>query len=151
MVTVLIAALFAPVAFTQQPSRADVERYVRASLAAWNTGEPERITRADSGGTGFGYRSREPRAERPQERRVSQVRAFLEALDYFRITIDQIQTSVDGDVGLAWGFFTEEFQRKGGTPQKVSVRFTETLRRDGQGWRRLLYHRDAQAFPPKAE
>jgi ketosteroid isomerase-like protein len=68
-------------------------------------------------------------------------------MEYFRITEVDFEVSADGDIGLAWGFFTEEFQPRGGDPERVRVRFTLTARRDLFGeWRQLLYHRDAQPF-----
>jgi ketosteroid isomerase-like protein len=67
-------------------------------------------------------------------------------MKYYRISIDELQTDVSGDVGLAWGVHKEEFQVKGRRAEKVRIRFTMTFRYVGQRWRTLLYHRDIQQF-----
>jgi hypothetical protein len=67
-------------------------------------------------------------------------------MEYYRIRLDELHTSVDGDIGLVWGVHTEEFQIRGRTPEAIRVRFTNALRWDGQTWRNLLMHRDAQVF-----
>jgi len=67
-------------------------------------------------------------------------------MDYYRVSADELHTDVVGDVGLAWGFYTEEFQRKGGTPERVRARFSNAWQRDASGWHLLTYHRDAQPF-----
>jgi len=139
----------APVLSAQEITASDVEQAVRTLFAAWNSGDPMRFAELDlqTTGSGFGYRNRAPRAGgRSQEERLLRLRAFFSSKDYFRIELDEIHTAVDGDVGLAWGFFTEDFQVRGQEPEKVQVRFTFTLKRDADGWRNLLYHRDVQPF-----
>ena len=67
-------------------------------------------------------------------------------MDYFRIELNELHTAVDGDVGLAWGFHTEDYKLKGQAPAKVRVRFAMTLNYERNRWRTLLYHRDIQKF-----
>jgi hypothetical protein len=67
-------------------------------------------------------------------------------MEYWHVTLDELHTSVVGGIGLAWGVHTEEFKMKDAPPETVRVRFTNTLRWDGQRWENLLYHRDAQVF-----
>ena len=73
-------------------------------------------------------------------------RTFLASVEYYRVTAYEVHTAVDGDLGLAWGFFTEEFHVRGRVPEKVGVRFTTALKREAGTWRQLLFHRDAQPF-----
>ena len=70
-------------------------------------------------------------------------------LDYDRRNLDEIDTAVDGDIGMAWGFYTESFKIKGKEPEFVHARFTWTLKKYEKGWRTILYHRDAQHFDDK--
>ena len=56
------------------------------------------------------------------------------------------QPWIDGDVAIACGFFTEEFCHKGGEPQVVEVRFSNTAaRRDGE-WVFVWARCDATPF-----
>lgn len=93
-------------------------------------------------GVGYGFRTHAAR----QPSAVPSMEAFGSAMDYFRITLDELHTEVVGDIGLAWGMHTEEFRVRGQPPETVRVRFTNTLRWHGARWRNLLYHRDAQVF-----
>lgn len=123
------------------------------SLEAWIRrgyvlGTPEsRETWRELGwsGVGFGFRSLAARggADAGFEQSIEQ---FASMMEYYRIRLDQLQTKVDGDIGLAWGVHTEIFQVKGQAPESIRVRFTNTLRWDGRAWKNLLYHRDAQVF-----
>jgi len=71
---------------------------------------------------------------------------WLTALDSYTIAIEQIQTAADGDVGMAWGFYREEFQTRGGVRETHRGRFSEVMKCDAKGWRTLFYHRDATPF-----
>lgn len=137
----------------QKLTPAEVEQGFRASIEAWNSNDPAKIANTkEAGGFGFGYRTRDPRedhAGRSREQTIARIKKFFADKDYFRITVNQIRTAVDGDFGLAWGFFTEEFQVRGKAPERVTVRFTSTYRKDKAGMRQLLYHRDAQPFDTK--
>jgi hypothetical protein len=67
-------------------------------------------------------------------------------MEYWSVTLEELHTSVVGETGLAWGVYIEEFKAEGQPPGTERVRFTNTLRWDGQSWENLLYHRDAQLF-----
>ena len=131
-------------AAAQTPTRSMVETHVRAIIAAYTAHDPETITRLDPAAPGFGFRTLQARpADRPY---MDALKTFLANQEYYRIELNDLHTEVDGDVGLAWGFWTEDFKGKGQSPERVRVRFTFTFKHDGQGWRTLLYHRDAQRF-----
>lgn len=139
------------VVYAQDITPADVEQQYRDAISAWNARDPVKIrnTAGASGGFGFGFRTRAFRDFRDasgQESETAMVRKFLSSLEYLRITLEEIHATVDGNVGFAWGFQTEEFQLQGRPPEKVRVRFTMTLKRDAGRWRQLLHHRDAQPF-----
>ena len=128
----------------------DVEQQVRASLAAWNAGDLDRIVDtpglSNNVGIGFGWRTRDPRVGESREYQLETIRPFFAAVEYYRITDEEIHTAVDGDVGLAWGFFTEDFQVRDRAPEKIRVRFTTVFKREEGRLRQILFHRDAQSF-----
>jgi hypothetical protein len=130
----------------QEPRRESLEQHVRELYGAWASGDPAKVAAIDDTAPGFGYRQRSARSVRTPSAYLESLKAFFGSLNYYRISIDELQTDVTGDVGLAWGVHTEEFQVKGRRAEKVRVRFTMTFRYEGQRWRTLLYHRDIQPF-----
>lgn len=133
----------------QVPSAESFERWIRSGYAfSWKSGEPMRdevreVWRAlVLGGAGYGFRTFEAR-EGPPSQAAQELRASME---YWRVTLDELHTSVVGDNGLAWGVHTEEFKVKGRPAETVRVRFTNALKWNGEAWESLLYHRDAQPF-----
>jgi ketosteroid isomerase-like protein len=126
---------------------AEVEERIRAVFDAWQTLDPGSIADFYSGGVGFGYRTRDARP--PYETKEAfrdSLRLWLGQFEHYRIAVEQIETAVDGDIGLAWGSYKEEFALRGREPEVVRCRFSEIMRRDPSGWRTLLFQRDAQPF-----
>jgi hypothetical protein len=74
------------------------------------------------------------------------LQSWLGQFEHYTITVEQVETAVDGDIGLAWGFYKEEFALRGREPEVICGRFSEVMRRDPSGWRTLLYQRDTQPF-----
>lgn len=144
----LTLGLFSPAAASAQTvTAASLERWIRSGYEfSWESGQPmgDEVRQVWSqlgwGGVGYGFRTIEARAASPADQ------GLAASMEYWRVTLDELHTSVAGDIGLAWGVHTEEFKRKGQPPETVRVRFTNTLRWNGQEWENLLYHRDAQAF-----
>jgi ketosteroid isomerase-like protein len=127
-----------------------VESHVKDWVAAASANKPEAIVRLDPAANGFGYRQLKARsADVPVPAQLDTVKAFLASVESYRVTLDEVQTEVEGDVGLAWGFYTEEFRHNGRNPEKVRVRFTFTFKYERGDWRTLLYHRDIQKFDEK--
>lgn len=116
------------------------------SRQPWIDGDVDAIIDG-SIGAGFGYRSRT--ARRPwaeQDGGRDRLVAWYESLEYIRMTPGDTEVVVDGDVAIVYGFFTEEFRHRGGEPQTVEVRFSNTaVRRDGE-WVFVWAHRDATPF-----
>ena len=128
----------------QAPTRSMVETHIRAIVAAYTAHDAETIVRLDPASPGFGFRTLPARpADRPY---LDALKTFFANHDYYRIELNELHTEVDDDVAVAWGIWTEDFKDKGQSPEKVRVRFTYTLKYDGNRWRTLLYHRDAQKF-----
>ena len=126
------------------PTPQTVEAWVRAWVAAWTAHDAAELLRLDPPAPGFGYRDLQPRSgDRPLG---DALRTFFAGMDYYRIDLNEIHTAVDGETGLAGGFLTEDFKEKGRAPEKLRVRFTQTLKYKPNGWRTLLFHRDVQPF-----
>ena len=62
------------------------------------------------------------------------------------MVLEDFETAVVGEVGLAWGTFLEKWQDKGQPPEQARVRFSKVLTKGARGWQVLLYHRDIQPF-----
>ena len=130
---------------------AEFADYVREVQSGWISGDPEaieRLARAERSAIGFGFRDAAARDHRTIG--VAGFQAgfsqFLAGMDYYRFEFDELETAVDGEIGLAWGFFTEDFKVKGREPEKARVRFSLVAMREVDGWRSLLSHRDIQPF-----
>ena len=57
-----------------------------------------------------------------------------------------VQTSVTGEIGMAWGTFIETWQDKGQPPEQARVRFSNVFIKGVRGWQVLLYQRNIQPF-----
>jgi len=122
-----------------------LEDYLRNQYQAFNDGDTHAI---DEGwGVGYGYRSIMPRAEIPIDMHVQFTQMFFDMMERYEMTLDELHVKVDGNIGLAWGFHSEDFQVKNQAPEKVKVRFSMTLKQDEEhGWRVVMGHRDIQPF-----
>ena len=139
----LTLGLISPVALSAQTA-ASLEEWMRSGYEfRWESGQPMRDevrqvwSQLGSGGVGYGFRTFHARVGPPDS---------IPSMEYWRVTLDELHTSLSGNTGLAWGVHTEEFKVKGQPPETVRVRFTNTLTWTGQRWENLLYHRDAQVF-----
>ena len=139
-----LGVTFAPPLSAQTITAASLEQWIRSGYGfSWESGQPMPAEirqvwgQLGSGGVGYGFRTFQAREGTPDS---------IPSMEYWRVTLNELHTSVVGDVGLAWGVHTEEFRETGQPPETIRVRFTNTLRWNGQGWENLLYHRDAQVF-----
>lgn len=135
---------------TSMGLEAEAESVIRAQYAAWNSGDAKAVleTNADGFTAGFGFRTRAPRGDTAvTESAIAQaVEAFLASVTYYRLSIDELHTRAFGNVVVAWGFHTEDFQVRGRAPEIVHVRFSATLMKTDDKWVGLIGHRDAQPF-----
>jgi hypothetical protein len=134
-------------AMAQMLTPETIDQHEREIFKAWGAHDPVRLADLDAtGGVGFGFRARDARVFTTKDQAVAGTKAFFESVAYYRITPEEIHTKVVGDVGLAWGLYTEEFQVKGRPAERIRARFSDTWKRDESGWHLLTYHRDAQPF-----
>ena len=112
----------------------------------WVRGDVDAIIER-SIGTGFGYRTRAARLPwADQHEGRERLVAWYDSLEHMRLVPGETSVLVDGDVAIVHGSFTEQFCYKGGEPQEVTVRFSNTAaRRDGE-WVFIWAHRDATPF-----
>jgi hypothetical protein len=133
----------APIVLTPE----DVADRTRAVWEVWNTLDPDKIVDLYTGGHGFGYRTRaaRPPYERKEDYRKGLIH-WLDSIETYTIAIDELHTSAQGNIGIAWGYYREEFKEKGQEPVVMLGRFSEVIRRDADGWKTILYHRDMTPF-----
>jgi ketosteroid isomerase-like protein len=117
---------------------------VRAWCHAYDTHDIDTIVQMEASSVGFGFRTVAPRSGGRIGRELAE--RFFSGVDYYRVTLESLETDVNAGVGLAWGVFIEDFQHKGEPPERARVRFSNAMTKVGTGWQILLYHRDIQPF-----
>src|SRR5262245_798134 len=110
-------------------TKEEVAEAVRAWCHAWHTGDIKTLLALEALSFGFGFRQCTPRdhvaeGEAGQRARLER---FFGRMDAYRLVLEDVETSVTGDLGLAWGVFIEEFQEKGHPPERARVRFSKVL------------------------
>ncbi len=162
--TLMLLVLVLPMcswAQTKLPTKEDVEKEIRREWEVFNSGNLNAILQQatrSAGGVRFGWRTAAARstgwsnvdardvAERGAEAFREPIKRFLDSMQYYHCTIEELHTSVEGDIGLAWGIYVENFKVRGRPAEKARVRFTQVLKQDGERWRTLLSHGDIQPF-----
>ncbi|GAB4325324.1 MAG: hypothetical protein Kow0010_07710 [Dehalococcoidia bacterium] len=129
-------------------TREEVAQAARDWADAFNSRDLDRLWGMECDAVGFGYRSRDarPMARLGREGHRAANEGFFHAVDHYRLEFDTLETDVAGDLGFAWGWYTEEFQHKGQPPERARVRFSQVMQKEGAGWKVLLFHRDIQPF-----
>jgi hypothetical protein len=126
----------------------DLKDYFIKQTDAWTHHDINAIDPGDVN-RGFGYRSMALRTSdnRPQDNSKQRLEAFFKTMKYFRVEPGEFHVEVEGNIGLIWGIFIENFQIVGKPPERVRVRFSTTYRRAENGrWIPLMGHRDIQPF-----
>jgi ketosteroid isomerase-like protein len=154
LLLVLLASSRGSRAQGQSPTREDVAEEVRRRYTAFNSG-PDAPANLDAilrvypdEAIGFGYRTAAVRdlAARGADGHRRAIKQFLDSMEYYHLKFQELHTSVEGDIGLAWGVFVEDFKTKNRPPETAHVRFTLTLKKERGRWSSLLMHRDIQPF-----
>ena len=129
-------------------TKEEVAEAVREWFAAWHAGDIQTIIAMEAQAGGFGFRvlARRDHAARSEGAYLQMLEQFFGQKDYYRLEVEDVRTSVTGEIGLAWGVFIEEFQEKGRPPERARIRFSKVLTKGARGWQVLLYHRDIQPF-----
>jgi ketosteroid isomerase-like protein len=127
---------------------ADVADAVRQWCTAWHTRDIPTILAMEAQADGYGFRplARRDHAARPEAESRQILERFFGRMASYSLQPEDIQTSVIGEIGLAWGVYIEAFQEQGHPPERARVRFSKVLTRGPRGWQVVLYHRDIQPF-----
>ena len=94
---------------------------------------------------GFGFRPftrRDHLANARGEARERQLERFFNQKELYSLVLEDCETAVVGDVGLAWGTYLEQWQDEGYPPEQARVRFSKVLTKGESAWEVVLYHRD---------
>jgi hypothetical protein len=96
-------------------TKEEVAQAVRAWCTAFHTRDRQTIAAMEAQAGGFGYW---PFAQRDhaaigEEGSIQAIERFFGQMDFYRLELEDLQTSVTGDIGLAWGVYIEEFKEKG--------------------------------------
>ncbi|SRR6266511_668255 len=129
-------------------TKEDVAEAVRGWCAAFHTRDMQTIIAMEARAVGFGFRTLDWRdlAARGEGGYWQSLEQFFGRMDDYRLELEDLQTSVTGEIGLAWGVYIEEFQEKGRPPEGARVRFSKVLTKGAMAWQALLFHRDIQPF-----
>ena len=129
-------------------TKEEVAEVVRGYMAAYDNHDIQTIVAMGAREVGFGYRMIGWRdwAALGKRTRFAENEQVFGQMDYYHLNLEDLQTSVAGDIGLAWGVFIEDFQVKGRPPERARVRFSNALSKGARGWQSLLFHRDIQPF-----
>lgn len=130
-------------------TKEDVAAAVRAWCTAWHTRDMQTIMAMEAPAVGFGFRPwawRDHRGNTYPDGRDRSLEQFFRQKVSYSLVLQELQTAVEGDVGLAWGVLLEQWQDTGQPPEQARVRFSKVLTKSAHGWQVLLYHRDIQPF-----
>jgi ketosteroid isomerase-like protein len=127
-------------------TKEEVAEAVRALFAAFHTRDIQTLLPMEAQAVGFGFRAVAWRAAGGEGSYVQRHEQFFGQMDFYRLELEDLQTAVTGDIGLAWGVYIEEFQEKGRPPERARVRFSKVLTKGARGWQVLWYHHDIQPF-----
>ena len=127
-------------------TKEEVAEAVRAWCAAFHTRDIQTLLPMEAQAAGFGFRAVAWRAARGEGGLLQRLEQFFGQMDSYRLELEDLQTAVTGDIGLAWGVYIEEFQEKGRPLERARVRFSKVLTKGARGWQVLYYHRDIQPF-----
>jgi ketosteroid isomerase-like protein len=129
-------------------TKEEVADAVRAWCLAWDTHDVRTIIAMEARASGFGFRPlvRRDQGALGEQAYSHMVERFFGDMEYFHLRLENLETSVMGDIGFAWGTHVEEFREKGRSPELARVRFTKILMKGERGWQVVLYHRDIQPF-----
>ena len=142
---------------TKLPTKEDIEREIRRIFSAFDSGDVGALLKNAQEGINYGWRNSAARIGSvvvdPQEAAAHGAEAYREAMkrffdsmEYYHVRFEELHTSVEGNIGLGWGVYIEDFKIKGQPPEKARVRFTTVLKNEGESWDVLMRHSDIEPF-----
>ena len=129
-------------------TKEEVAEAVRRYVARFNSGDMKAVVGMDAGCVTLSWRGAAWRDLRAisEDVYLKALQRLREQFEYRRMDLEELNTSVESDIGLAWGIGTEFFKMKGRPEEHARVRFSLVLKKSAAGWKVLLDHRDAQPF-----
>jgi ketosteroid isomerase-like protein len=129
-------------------TKEEVAEVVRAWCQAWHTRDIEMILALEARSVGFGFRpwAWRDHVARGEGQYRQEMERFFGQKETYSVVLEDCETSVVGEVGLAWGTFLETWQDTGHPLEQARVRFSKVLTKGAHGWQVVLYHRDIQPF-----
>jgi hypothetical protein len=96
----------------------EVADAVRHWCTAWHTRDIPTILAMEAQAGGYGFRplARRDHAARGEADARQTLERFFGRMIAYRLEPEELQTSVIGEVGLAWGVYIETFQEQGHPP-----------------------------------
>ena len=94
----------------------EVAEAVRAWCDAYDTHDIDTIVEMEASSLGFGFRTAAPRAGGRIGREL--LERFFSGVDYYRLTLESLETDTNGDVGLAWGASSSTSSTKANRPKE---------------------------------
>ena len=105
-------------------TKEEVAEAVRAWCKAWHTRDIETLLVMEAPSFGFGFRPFTPRDNivTGEAGRRESLGRFFGQKDAYSVVLEDFETAVVGEVGLAWGTFLEKWQDKGQPPASTARR-----------------------------
>lgn len=111
---------------------------------AYNSKDVDFILNSLSGNIGeFGCASSAWRDQKPSAEGLTR---WFDSFDYLKVTINELHTWSQGETGIAWGIYTQDFKHKEQPPERMRIRITATFIKTGGEWQPIIRHSDAQPF-----
>ena len=138
-------------------TKEDVEREIRTKWSAFDSRDIDVLLLDAPDGVNFGWRLAPARTGEwpvdPKEKAAhgmdayrQVIRHFYDSVEYYHVNFEELSTSVEGDIGLGWGVYVEDFKLKGQPAERAHARFTMVLKKEGERWRVLMRHSDIEPF-----
>jgi ketosteroid isomerase-like protein len=127
----------------------EIAEAVQRYLSTFSTGDMETFAKIEAAVVGFGFRTigwRSRTRDLGVEAFVERAKKNRENFEVYHAEMEELNTSAEGNIGLAWGFWVERFKVKGRPPEEARVRFSFVFKKEADGWRMFMYHRDIQLF-----
>jgi ketosteroid isomerase-like protein len=117
-------------------TKEEVAEAVRGWCTAWHTQDIQTIVAMEARAVGFGFRPLAWRDHiaRSEDDYAQVLRRFFGQMDHYSLQPEDFQTSVTGEIGLAWGVYIEQWREKGHPPEQARVRFSKVFTRAVCNW-----------------
>ena len=127
----------------------EIAEAVQRYMSTFSSGDFETFTQIEAHVAGFGFRTigwRSRTRDFDVKAHAERLKKNRDNLEYYHAEMEELNTSAEDKIGLAWGFWVERFKVRGQPPEQAHVRFSFLFKKEANGWRMFMYHRDIQPF-----